>query len=51
MHTVFRALDPRHPSMEVGRMLEEVEVAPDLLLRVMDGTILTADRTREVATS
>ena len=37
MHTVFRALDPRHPSMEVGRMLEEVEVAPDLLLRVMDG--------------
>ena len=30
-------------------MLEEIEVAPDLLLRVIDGAVLAADRTREVA--
>ena len=51
MYTVSRALDPRHPSMEVGRMLEEVKMAPDLLLRVIDGAILPTYRTKGVATS
>jgi hypothetical protein len=35
--------------MEVVRMLEEVKVCPDLLLRVMDGAILAEDPTGEVA--
>jgi len=50
MHAMFRTLDSRHPGVEIGRMLEEIEMPPDLLLGVIDRAILATDWTRKLAT-
>ena len=36
-----------HLGMQIGRMLEEIQVAPDLLLGIVYGAVLAADRARE----
>lgn len=49
MHAMFRTLHPRYPGMEISCMLEEIQVPPSVLHRVMDGALLTTDRAREPA--
>jgi hypothetical protein len=47
MHAMFRTLDSRHPGVEIGRMLEEIQVAPDLLLGIVDRAFLATGRARK----
>ena len=50
MHPVLGALHLQYPpGVQVGRMLKEVLVVPDLLLGVMDRAFLTTDQVSELA--
>lgn len=43
MHAMPHAFHPRHPDMEIGRALEEIQVPPLAFHRVMDRTLLATD--------
>jgi hypothetical protein len=48
MYPMLRTLNPWHSGVQVGRVLKEIQVAPDLLLGVVHRAFLTANRAREV---
>jgi len=50
MNAVLGALHTRYSGVQVGRMLKEVQVAPYLLLGVVDRAVLATGRAREVTT-